>query len=152
MIAAAETIPRSTCAWRTGAYACTIPASSGHRCAWHGYWLRIVETGNIGRQQYEEFCEWWEQFQPYGQYAENHGPWWAAIEVLWTALTGMADPPMLTREIRSELLLRRAEVRHMKIGQPWTRDPWPRLSGTPLPVWEPAQWQRKIRPVSTEVA
>jgi hypothetical protein len=133
----------ATCAWRTGAYACRLPAGSGHRCAWHAYWLRLVDAGNLGRQQYDEFGEWWEQFQPWGQYAENHGPWWAAIEALWPALTGLADPPVLTRELRNELLLRRADVRRYLTGQPSGQAPWPRLHGQPLPAWSAECWQAR---------
>jgi phospholipase/lecithinase/hemolysin len=84
--------------------------------------VRLVDAGNLGRQQYDEFAEWWEQFQPYGRYGDNPGPWWAAIETLWPAMTGCGDAPVLTAEISLELQARRAEVRHFKSGIPW-KDP-----------------------------
>jgi len=150
---ATPTMPSmATCAWRTGAYACRMPVGSAHRCAWHQHWMRLVDAGNIGRQQFEEFAEWWEQFQPYGNYGENHGPWWAAIDVLWPALTGMDDPPLLTREIRNELMLRRVDVRHYLLGQPGPKAPWPRIEGQPLPAWRADEWQAKARAASEQRA
>lgn len=132
------------CAWRHGAYHCKLRPTSGRYCVWHAYWLRLVDAGTLGRSQYDEFGEWWEQFQPYGIYGDNPGPWWAAIEVLWPALTGLGEPPVLIPAIGNELLLRRAEVRHYQQGLAWGRDPWPRVSGLPLPVWEREQWQKRV--------
>jgi len=137
----------SGCTWRTGAHACRMPTAADRRCGWHRYWIRLVDGGNVGRQQYDEFCDWWEQFQPYGTYADNPGPWWAAIEALWPAMTGLGDPPVLTAALENELVLRRAEVRRFRVGVAWGRDPWPRVSGLPLPVWEAAAWQAKAGPV-----
>lgn len=105
---------------------------------WHAHWLRLVDAGSLGRPQAEVFAEWWEQFQPYGIYGDNPGPWWAAVEVLWPAMIGLGEPPVLTSALVNELLLRRAEVRHQRQGQPWERDPWPRVTGLPLPAWPPA--------------
>ena len=138
-----ESLKPQICGWRTGPKHCLIAVLSGSHCAWHQHWLRVVGAGNVGRQQFEEFCEWWEQFQPYGQYAENHGPWWAAVDVLWAALTGVAAVPAMTTVIANELLLRRAEVRRFRQRLPWTGDPWPRMSDMPLPAWRPEHWQPK---------
>ncbi len=135
---------RVTCVWRTGAHTCKLLPTSGRHCAWHAHWMRLVNAGNIERQQYDEFCEWREQFQPYGRYGDNHGLWWAAIEVLWPAMIGLDEAPVLTPALESELLLRRAEVRRYRAGLAWDRDPWPRVSGMPLPVWQAEEWRKKI--------
>jgi hypothetical protein len=103
----------------------------------------MVDAGNLGRQQYEEFAEWWEQFQPYGIYGDRPGPWWAALDVLWPAMTGCADAPVLTASLELELYTRRAEVGRYKQGLAWD-DPWQRLNGPPLPPWEPSLWQPKV--------
>lgn len=132
-----------SCVWRTGVYGCRMPVASERRCGWHRYWVRMADAGNIARAQYDEFCEWWEQFQPYGSYADNHGPWWAAVEALWPALTGVGDPPVMTSSIENELLLRRAEVRRFLAGQQGVVAPWPRVHGLPLPSWETDVWQRQ---------
>lgn len=138
------TVEPVTCAWRQGAHQCRMIPTSGRHCVWHAYWMRLVDAGNLGRQQYDEFCEWWEQFQPYGIYGDNHGQFWADRSVLWPALTGLGEPPVMTTAIANELLLRRAEVRHYKQGLDWPRDPWPRVSGLPLPEWQAEVWQKKI--------
>lgn len=141
-----------TCAWRTGTHLCKLLPTSGRHCIWHSYWMRLVDAGNFERQQYEEFCEWWEQFQPYGTYGDNPGPWWAAIDVLWPALTGLGEAPVLTSGVQKELLLRRAEVRRYKHGLTWDRDPWPRMTGSPLPVWAAERWQKRIDDSKTQGA
>lgn len=137
--------PPMTCVFRYGAHACQMRPTSGRRCVWHAYWLRMVEAGNIGKGQYDEFCEWWEQFQPYGIYGDNPGQWWADTAVLWPAMTGLGEPPVLTLACSNELILRRAEVRHYRQGLDWVRDPWPRVKGKPLPVWTAEDWQLKIQ-------
>lgn len=136
--------PLVTCDWRTGPRVCAMRPTSGRHCVWHAYWRRLVDAGNLGRQQYDEFCEWWEQFQPYGIYGDNPGQWWADTSVLWPALTGLGELPVQTPAISNELLLRRAEVRHYKQGLAWTRDPWPRVSGLPLPTWTAEEWHAKV--------
>lgn len=136
--------PLLSCAFRYGAHLCKMRPTSGRHCVWHAYWLRLVDAGNIARQQYDEFCEWWEQFQPYGIYGDNPGQWWADRDVLWPAMTGLGEPPVMTSLIQRELILRRAEVRHYKQGLPSMKDPWPRIEGKPLPEWNAAQWQEKI--------
>lgn len=143
-VAVADSVELITCAWRTGAARCQIRVrADGLRCQWHTHWVRLVDAGHLDQQQYEAFVEWWEQFQPYGHYGDNPGPWWAAIEVLWPVLTGCGEPPVLTSEISRELQLRRAEVRHYRDGLSWS-DPWPRVMSLLLPRWEAEEWQGKI--------
>ena len=137
-----QSAPAITCAWRTGVHACKMIPTSGRYCAWHAYWMRLVDAGSIGRQQHDEFCEWWEQFQPYGIYSDTPGQWWAAVDVLWLVLTGLADKPVMTEVIAKELFLRRAEVRHYQQGLVWGLDPWPRLHDAPLPQWIDSSWQK----------
>lgn len=133
-----------SCAFRYGSHLCKMRPTSGRHCVWHAYWLRLADAGNLGRQQYDEFIEWWEQFQPYGIYGDNPGQWWADHDLLWQAMIGVGDPPVLTPVLSKELQLRRAEVRHYKQGLPWVKDPWPRVSSLPLPAWEADVWQKKI--------
>jgi len=138
-----EISPIVTCDWRTGAARCAMRVSSGLRCQWHAHWVRLVDAGNLGRQQKDEFAEWWEQFQPYGIYGDRPGQWWAALDVLWAAMTGCADAPVLTASLELELYTRRAEVGRYKQGLAWP-DHWQRLSGPPLPPWERSLWQPKV--------
>lgn len=139
-----ETESSSTCSWRTGAHGCKMKRSSAKHCLFHLHWLRLVDHGVLGRQQYDEFVDWWEQYQPYGPYGDRPGQWWASVAALWPALTGVGDPPVLTQAIDRELYLRRAEVRKHLAGLPWPGDPWPRLHGEPLPAWSSQHWQLKI--------
>lgn len=122
---------------------CAIPVFADSRCQWHRHWLRLVDRGSLGQSQSDAFAEWWEQFQPYGCYADHPGAWWADMHVLWACLTGLGEMPVLTAVLSRELYLRRAEVRHFKLGLPW-KEPWPRVSGYPLPPWEPARWQATV--------
>lgn len=131
-----------TCGWRTGVNTCRMLRGTDKHCLWHRYWIRMVDVGVLGRSQQDEFMEWWEQFQPYGIYGDRPGQWWASIDALWPALTGVGDPPVLTHALENELLVRRAQVRRYQLGQPWTSDPWPRRSGEPLPAWD--DWKNKI--------
>jgi hypothetical protein len=139
----------TTCAWHTGASRCALHVFAEQRCQWHRQWVRLVDAGNLGRQQYAEFAEWWEQFQPYGRYGDNPGQWWAALDVLWPAMTGCDVAPVLTLDISRELQARRAEVRRFKAGLDW-QDPWPRLHGAPLPEWNREQWQAKVVALAAE--
>lgn len=135
--------PLPTCAWRTGNRQCVLVPTGDVRCQWHRQWGRLIDLGIVGRSQYDEFAEWWEQFQPYGCYAENPGPWWADIHALWSCLVGLGELPVLTEELARELYLRRVEVRRYRQGIAWERDPWPRITGSPLPPWKPEEWQAK---------
>lgn len=132
------------CVWRTGVQGCRMLPTSGRHCAWHGHWMRLVDVGNVGRQQYAEFCDWWELFQPYGIYGDHPGQWWADKHVLWQALMGEGQPPVLSESIANELLLRRAEVRRYRQGVAWGADPWARVDETPLPRWIEEEWKNKI--------
>lgn len=138
------TDPGKTCGWRTGVNTCRMLRGTDKHCLWHRYWIRLVDAGVPGRPQRDEFVEWWEQFQPWGIYSDRPGQWWASIEALWPALMGVGEPPVLTQAIENELLLRRAQVRRYKQGQPWLSDPWPRRIGAPLPAWSAEQWQAKV--------
>lgn len=129
------------CAWKTGDRRCGIPVSSGVRCQWHQYWLRLVETGAIGDGQEDTFRAWWAQFQPTGIYADNPGPWWADVDVLWSCLSGCTEAPTLTPALARELYSRRVEVRRFLQGLPMGQTPWDRVHGLPLPPWELAEWQ-----------
>lgn len=131
-----------TCGWRTGVNTCRMLRGTDKHCLWHRYWIRLVDVCVPGRSQEDEFVEWWEQFQPYGIYGDRPGQWWGSIDALWPALTGAGDPPVLTQAMENELLLRRAQVRRYQLGVPWGSDPWPRISGEPLPVWD--EWMNKI--------
>lgn len=131
------------CAWRTGTTHCRM-RPSGAYCSWHSYWLRLVEHGNLMRQQQEEFFEWWEQFQPYGIYADQPGPWWADKELLWAAIIGKQDPPAKTSEVERELILRRHEVRRYSQGLTIAIEPSERVAGLPLPSWQEDEWKKKI--------
>jgi len=142
----------ASCGWRTGAHACKMLRSTAKHCLFHAHWIRLVDHGVFGRQQYDEFCEWWEQYQPYGPYGDQPGQWWASIAALWPALTGVGDPPVLTRAIENELYVRRAEVRRHLSGLPWLGDPWPRVQGEPLPAWTPDDWQAKASKQRTYAA
>jgi hypothetical protein len=144
MTSTAQPSMSSTCPWRTGVYQCKLLPTAGKYCQWHQYWLRLVDAGNLGRQQREEFMEWREQFQPYGIYAYNPGQWWADGEVVWAALTGVGEAPRMTEAIASELLLRRAEVRRYQQGQAWEHNPWARVDGSPLPEWSAEAWKRHV--------
>lgn len=135
-------VERETCRWRTGDRRCAIPTVP--HCSWHRYWLRVVEQGVIVQPQYEAFCEWWEQFQPYGTYANTPGIWWADQDVLWAALCGQGDVPYTTEDIYRELYLRRAEVRLYRAGKAFDRAPWARMSGPPLPEWSEQAWKAKV--------
>lgn len=145
-----STDPVKTCGWRTGVNACRMLRGTDKHCLWHRYWIRLLDVSVPGRSQQDEFVEWWEQFQPYGIYGDRPGQWWASIDALWPALTGVGDPPILTQAVENELLLRRAQVRRYRQGQPWTGDPWPRRSGEPLPQWD--EWKNKIDQVRSGVS
>lgn len=134
-----------TCEWRTGDRRCAVPVYSQRHCAFHQHWLRLVDYGVLGRQQYEEFCEWWEQFQPYGMYGDRPGFWWADCDVLWAALTGTGALPVKTREIETELLLRRRDVQSYARSLPHGHDTEPRLTGCGLPPWHAPTWQVKVK-------
>ena len=138
------------CSWRTGAHVCRMRRSTARHCLFHAHWIRLVDYGVLGRQQYEEFCEWWEQYQPYGPYGDRPGQWWASIASLWPALTGLGDPPRLTTALEDELVVRRAEVSRFRRGLAWTGVPWPRYSGEPLPRWERDEWQAKALELTEE--
>lgn len=125
----------STCTWRTGVNVCRMRRSSVKYCLFHQHWVRLVDHGVLGRQQDDELVEWLEQFQPYGPYGNQPGQWWASVDALWPALKGVADPPVLTDALSNELYLRRAQVSYARNGREWTGDPWPRLTGYPLPGW-----------------
>lgn len=132
------------CAWMTGDRRCLIRPSGGMRCQWHQHWMRMVDAGSIGEGQEAAFRVWWEQFQPTGIYAENPGPWWADVEVLWQSLIGQAEAPKLTSELARELYIRRAEVRRFLSGLPMGETPWDRVQGLPLPVWCDDEWKDKV--------
>lgn len=138
-------VVRRTCGWNTEGRPCALLSTSAGFCLWHRHWLRLIEHGAPGRNDHEEFAEWWEQFQPYGNYALNPGQWWSAIDVLWPALRGIGMSPILTHETEHELFLRRSEVHRYEHGLPaMTRAPWARLSGGPLPPWHAEDWQAKV--------
>lgn len=139
-----EAVLPTACAWRTGARRCRIPLSGGHRCQWHQHWMRLVDVGALGDGQEAAFRVWWEQFQPTGIYAENPGPWWADVELVWQCLTGHVDPPKLTDVLARELYIRRAEVRRYLSGLPMGETPWDRVSGWPLPAWIEDKWKAKV--------
>lgn len=141
-----------SCAWHTGTRRCGILVSAGTRCQWHQHWMRLVDAGVVGRDQSAEFCEWWEQFQPWGVYAMNPGPWWADVALLWTCLIGLGVMPVLTAEISGELYLRRAQVRRYLHGLPWPGDPWPRHTELSLPPWQADAWQAKVDALKTTTA
>ncbi len=44
---AAMAVQVSPCAWRTGDRRCLVAPAGGRRCAWHTYWLRLVEVGAL---------------------------------------------------------------------------------------------------------
>lgn len=132
-----------TCGWRTGVHPCRMLRGTKTYCLFHSHWARLVEVRQLDRPQAEEFAVWWEQFQPWGIYGDRPGPWWASVAALWPALRGVADPPRLTSMLENELCLRRAEVSRYQRGICWDRDPWPRVSGEPLPEWIAAEWQAK---------
>ncbi len=140
--AISEQPEKPVCAWRTGQKHCRMRPSSRY-CAWHSYWFRLVEYGNLARQQHDEFADWWEQFQPYGIYAERPGPWWADRELLWQAIIGEQEPPVKTRQIQSELDVRCNEVFRFRQGLVLAIDPWARLVGLPLPRWVEKEWKQK---------
>lgn len=133
-----------TCGWRTGVRICRMLSGTNKYCGFHAHWVRLVERGRLDRQQYDEFCVWWEQFQPWGIYGDRPGQWWASIAVLWAALTGLAEAPKLTAVINNELILRRWEVSRYVRGVAWDHDPWPRLTGEPMPKWERTEWEIKV--------
>lgn len=137
-----DAVEPKVCAWRTGQQHCRMRPSSRY-CAWHSYWFRLVEYGNLARQQQEEFADWWEQFQPYGIYADSPGQWWADRELLWQAIIGEQAPPVMTRQIENELVLRRNEVFRARQGLVLAIDPWARLVGLPLPRWIEKEWKAK---------
>lgn len=139
----AAPVSTPTCAWRTGAYVCRMMPTSARYCLFHRHWLTLIDARVFGRSQQDEFREWWEQFQPYGRYGDNPGLWWADMHVLWACLTGLGEPPLLTDALSRELYLRRAQVRRYRQGVAWERDPWPRMTGAPLPPWHAEQWQAK---------
>lgn len=132
------------CQWRTGVLFCQLIPTAGKYCLWHQHWVRLVDAGNLGRQQREEFGEWWEQFQPYGLYAENPGQWWAHVDVLWSCLCGYAQPTRLTDIQARELYIRRCEVRRYLSGLPMGVTPWERVYDLPLPAWIKQDWQAKV--------
>lgn len=132
------------CHWRTGDRHCKLFPTAGRYCLWHQYWFRVVEQGDLPRSQREEFGAWWEQFQPWGTYAENPGQYWADVEVVWAGVSGERELPVMTSVIERELLLRRAEVRRYRASQEWGGDPWLRITGYPLPPWHINEWQGKI--------
>lgn len=142
--AAMSAAAKTSCSWRTGTRLCALMPTRSGRCQWHGYWARVVDAGLVGRDQCAEFGEWWEQFQPWGVYAENPGPWWAEVNLLWACLVGLGEMPVLTNELTRELYLRRTEVRRYRQGMAWEHEPWPRVTGAPLPPWTSEQWQAKI--------
>jgi hypothetical protein len=139
-----EEASAKVCQWRTGVLMCRLIPTAGKYCLWHQHWVRLVDVGNLGRQQREEFGEWWDQFQPYGLYAENPGQWWADVDVLWQCLTGHTEAPCLTDVLARELYIRRAEVRRYLSGLPMGETPWDRVSGLPLPAWIRDEWQAKV--------
>ncbi len=131
-----------TCSWAMESRRCAMLATADGLCGWHRYWVRLIDHGAPGRDEQEEFADWWEQFQPTGPYGESPGQWWAAIESLWPALHGHAHGPSITEGMQRELYLRRTEVLRFYRGiRDVMRAPWPRLSGLPLPAWDSAQWQ-----------
>lgn len=135
---------RRTCTWTSESRTCAMLASSSGLCIWHRDWLRLIEEGAPGRTDHEEFADWWEQFQPYGRYGSNPGPWWAAIEIIWAALRGFGMSPMLTKEIDRELSLRQSEVHRYEHGLAALNAPWPRVTGLPLPPWHTELWHAKV--------
>ena len=136
---------KETCRWRTGDRRCRLQPTAVGRCAWHHHWARLVDSGAVGRGQEEEFREWWEQFQPWGVYGDRPGPWWADVEMLWSALCGFGDAPVLTVRHENELLLRRCEVFNYRQGRvAYSPHPWPRLNEAPLPQWNVDYWSKKI--------
>lgn len=137
-----EAIEPSVCAWRTGQRPCRMRPSSRY-CAWHSHWFRLVDRGELAQTQHDAFTDWWEQFQPYGIYADSPGLWWADRELLWQALIGQQDPPMLTKQVENELVLRRNEVFRFRQGLALAIDPWARLVGLPLPRWVEKEWKVK---------
>lgn len=139
-----ESDPVKTCGWRTGVNSCRLLRGTDKHCPWHRYWIRLVDVGVLGRPQRDEFVEWWEQFQPYGMYGDRPGQWWASIDLLWPALTGVGDPPVLTVVFENELALRRAEVWRHRQGLPCLSSPRPRVHGEPLPVWSVEEWHVKV--------
>lgn len=147
-----EEASAKVCQWRTGVMMCRLIPTAGKYCLWHQHWVRLVDVGNLGRQQREEFGEWLEQFQPYGLYAENPGQWWADVDVLWQCLTGHTEAPRLTDVLARELYIRRAEVRRHLSGLPMGETPWDRVSGSPLPAWNKPEWQALVNAQRKEVA
>lgn len=139
-----STLTIETCAWRTGASRCGIHVYTQLRCQWHQHWFMIIDGGYPGLEQHDAFAEWWEQFQPYGQYGDNPGPWWASKEMLWRVLSGQEEQPVLTSAIENELILRRADVRRYRYGMNQSSDPWPRLTDIRLPPWDAIQWQQTM--------
>lgn len=137
-----DPVEQKVCAWRTGQQHCRMRPTSRY-CSWHSYWFRLVQRGNLAREQREEFADWWEQFQPYGIYAESPGQWWADRDLLWSSISGEQDPPMLSKPIENELVLRRNEVFRARKGLVLAIDPWARLVGMPLPRWAKEEWKKK---------
>ena len=136
-------VQAAPCAWRTGDRHCLI-RPAGKYCQWHQTWLRLVDVGAFGDGQEAQFMAWWEQFQPTGIYAENPGPWWADVGLLWQAITGQAEAPKLTVSLARELYSRRVEVRRYLRGLPLGETPWERVHGLPLPAWITEEWQAKV--------
>lgn len=136
-------VQAAPCAWRTGDRSCLI-RPTGKYCQWHQAWLRLVDVGALGDGQEAAFVAWWEQFQPTGIYAENPGPWWADVGLLWQAITGQAEAPKLTVSLARELYSRRVEVRRYLRGLPLGETPWERVHGLPLPAWITEEWQAKV--------
>lgn len=136
-------VQAAPCAWRTGDRHCLI-RPAGKYCQWHQTWMRLVDVGSLGDGQAAAFQAWWEQFQPTGLYAENPGPWWADLSMLWASLIGLEEPPKLTDVLARELYIRRAEVRRYLSGLPMGETPWPRVHGLPLPTWSMEEWKAKV--------
>lgn len=144
--------PEKVCQWRTGVLFCQLIPTAGKYCLWHQHWVRLVDVGQLAKQQREVFGEWWEQFQPYGLYAENPGQWWADVDLLWQCLCGNQAPVKLSDVQARELYMRRAEVRRHLSGLPMGETPWARVHGLPLPAWNKAEWQARVNAQRTEVA
>lgn len=140
-----EEASAKVCQWRTGVLMCRLIPTAGKYCLWHQHWVRLVDVGQLAKPQREAFGEWWEQFQPYGLYAENPGQWWADVDVLWQCLTGHTEAHRLTDVLARELYIRRAEVRRYLSGLPMGETPWERVSGLPLPPWHQRDWQARIK-------
>ena len=139
-----ESAVKETCRWKTGDRRCRLHPTAAGRCAWHHHWGRLVDSGVVGDGQEAEFCAWWEQFQPYGVYGDQHGPWWADLDVLWAALCGLGDVPALTDVLARELYSRRCDVRRYRAGLAVGETPWARVSGYPLPLWDEVEWKNKV--------